>query len=184
MREAIVARRYALALYRAAGRAGRIEAVSEDLAGLGALMAGLEGDVRFQKYLESPRATEAKRALLRRAFQGRISDLSLAFLELLLEKKRLAHLPEIVKRFQEYDRQQKGIVRAVVRTAMPLEADQLERLRKRLARLTGKTIEVAGRVDPDILGGVVVTYENQIIDGSVRRGLDDLRETLMKARVL
>jgi F-type H+-transporting ATPase subunit delta len=184
VREPIVARRYAQALFRAAHRAGRLEAVSEDLKNLAGLIASMEGGVSLRKYLESPRGTEGKRALLHRAFQGRVSEMTFAFLELLLDKKRLSRLPDIIRRFEEYVREQQGIVRAEVRTAMPLDPDQLERLRLRLARLTGKTVEIAGRVDPDILGGVVVTYENQIIDGSVRRGLDDLRETLLKARVL
>lgn len=183
MREEVIARRYAQALFRAANRAGNLAEISEDLRNLTAFIARVEGG-SLRRYLESPRGLEAKRALLHRAFEGRVSAMTFAFLELLLDKKRLTYLPDIIGRFQEYLRQQQGIVRAEVRTAMPLDPDQLERLRTRLARLTGKTIMIAGRVDPDILGGVVVTYENQIIDGSVRRGLDDLRETLLKARVL
>jgi ATP synthase F1 delta subunit len=101
-----------------------------------------------------------------------------------LGKKRVDQIPGILEKFHDLSRAHRGIVRARVRTAVTLEPALEEQLKAKLGRMTGKTIEVESRVDPEILGGVVVEFENQIIDRSVRRGLDDLRDSLMKVRVL
>ncbi len=182
MQDSIVARKYALALFNAALKAGKLDEVEADVSSLEAFNAG---DDRFMKYMESPQVlTEAKRELLDQALKGRVSELMLRFLHLVLGKKRVDQVPGILETFHELSRAHRGIVRARVRTAVPLDAALEERMKTKLARITGKTIEVDSRVDPEILGGVVVEFENQIIDRSVRRGLDDLRDSLMKVRVL
>jgi F-type H+-transporting ATPase subunit delta len=182
MQDSIIARKYATALFNATLKTGVVDKVADDLGSLGELMAA---DPRFLRYLESPQeSTERKRELLVSMLKSRVAPTTFHFLNLIVDKKRTPFLPGIVRQFQEIVRHHHGIVKALVTTAVPLDADQGTRLRTELGRLTGKTIEIEPRVDPAILGGVIVAYENQIIDQSVRRGLDDLRDTLMKVRVL
>jgi len=180
--DSIVARKYALALFNAAVKSGELDGVEADMTSIEAFNAR---DDRFMKYLESPQVlTEAKRELLDKAMKGKLAPLTLRFLHLVLDKNRVDQIPGIIEKFHDFVRQHRGIVRAEVRTAVPMESASVDRLKASLGRMTGKTIEVATRVDPDIIGGVVVEFDNQIIDRSVRRGLDDLRDTLMKVRVL
>ena len=182
MRDPIVARKYALALFNAARNLGQLDEVAGDLTSLAEYSAAKP---QMMRYLVSPQVPlSAKRELLDRAFKGRASDLTLRFLHLVLDKKRIEQLPGVFEKFHGLVRAHRGIARAEVRTAVPLEAGQSDRLRKSLGQLTGKTVEIESRMDPDILGGVVVAFDSQIIDRSVRRGLDDLRDTLMKVRVL
>jgi F-type H+-transporting ATPase subunit delta len=182
MNDQIISRKYATALFNAALKENAIDPVADDMAALGDLISH---DGRFVKYLESPQVpTDHKRSVLKSAFENRISPVSYRFLRLVLDKKRVNYLPGMAAELQELVRQHKGIVRAQVTTAVPLERDQADRIAGELGRITGKTVQIDSRVDPLLLGGVIVAYENQIIDRSVRRGLDDLRETLMKVRVL
>lgn len=182
MQDSIIARKYALALFNAAKNSGELDRVSEDLESIDAFNTG---DDRLSRYLESPQvSTAAKMELLDKAFKDRTTDLTTRFLHLILEKKRIDQLHGMIETFRDLVRAHRGIVRAEVRTAVALLPDQKDRLKANLAKMTGKTVEIESEVDPAILGGVVVEFENQIIDRSVRRGLDDLRDTLMKVRVL
>jgi F-type H+-transporting ATPase subunit delta len=182
MQDAIVARKYATALFDAARSKDVLDRVAEDLRGVLALEKQGAGLGRF---LEAPHiTTESKRAVLDKALKSQLSELTLRLLHLLIEKKRVDQLSGICERFEELLRDHRGIVAARVRTAEPLEPAQVERLAGTLGRLIGKTVEVESRVDPDVLGGVVLEFGTMIVDRSVRRGLDDLRDRLMKARVL
>jgi F-type H+-transporting ATPase subunit delta len=182
MRDAIVARKYAVALFQAASHAGEIDRVASDLSSLTELNAA---DPRFLRHLASPQVTtRSKKELLDTILKGRASEITRRFLLLVLDKKRLDSLFEIFEKFHELVLKHRGIVKAEVKTAVPLEPAHVDRIRSRLSRMTGKTIDLESRVDPEILGGVIVAFENQIIDRSVRRGLDDLRDTLLKVRVL
>jgi F-type H+-transporting ATPase subunit delta len=182
MQDAIVARKYATALFDAALGRDELDHVAEDLAGLAALKAS---GTDLGRFLEAPHlTTEVKRAVLARAFEGRTSGLTLRFLHLLIDKKRTDQLEGISERFGDLLREHRGHVLARVRTAVPLEPGQSERLAATLGRLIGKTVDIQSRVDPEVLGGVVLEFGTTIVDRSVRRGLDDLRDRLLKARVL
>lgn len=182
MDDQIIARKYATALFHAALKENAIDEVAGDMKSLGDLIAH---DARFVKYLDSPSVpTGDKRALLKETFEERISSVAYRFLRLVMDKKRITYLPGMAEEFQELVREHRGIVKAQVTTAIPMDPEQAERLRGELRRITGKTVQIDSRIDPAVLGGVIVAYENQIIDRSVRRGLDDLREALMKVRVL
>ena len=182
MKDQIIPRKYATALFSAAREEKAIDQVAADMASLGELISH---DGRFVKFLDSPHvSTGDKKALLKSTFEKRISSTAYRFLRLVLDKKRVNYLPGMAVEFEELVRQHRGIVKAQVTTAVPLESDQADRLAGELGRITGKRVEIDSRIDPSVLGGVIVAYENQIIDRSVRRGLDDLRENLMKVRVL
>lgn len=182
MQDAIVARKYATALFDAARNRDALDLVADDLKGFLALEGMASGLVGF---LEAPHiTTEAKLTVLDNVLKERVSELTLRLLHLLIEKKRVDQLPGICERFDELLRDHRGIVAARVRTAMALDATQIDRLGQTLGRLIGKTVEVESRVDPEVMGGVVLEFGPWIVDRSVRRGLDDLRDLLMKARVL
>jgi F-type H+-transporting ATPase subunit delta len=182
MQDAIVARKYATALFDAAVKADAVETVSGDLAGIRLL--GTQG-AGLGAFLEAPHiSTENKRGVLDRALKGRLSDLSLRFLNLLIDKKRTAQLEGITNQFDELVRDHKGIVAARVRSAQPIEAAQLLRMAESLGRRIGKTVEIENKIEPGVIGGVVLEFGTWIVDRSIRRGLDDIRDRLMKAHVL
>jgi F-type H+-transporting ATPase subunit delta len=91
---------------------------------------------------------------------------------------RARDLPAIIDRLVQRAAESKDAAVAEVRSAVPLTADQQDRLRAALANATGRTISLKVVVDPSVLGGLVATVGDTIFDGSVRTHLDQLKSRL------
>ena len=177
-----VARKYAQALFGAAKEKGLIDKAYEQFNDLKAFIAS---DSSLLDFLNAPQVLdEQKLALVRNVFRERIEQLFVEFLIMLVEKHRIAFLPEIIDEFTRLVEAEKGIGRATVITATPLNEKEKSDLVTKLTAKTGLKIELEEKVDPDILGGMIVILHNEIIDGSVRRGLDLLEEQLTKVKVV
>lgn len=100
------------------------------------------------------------------------------FLFVLLEAQRLDHLPEMVESFNELVDELMGRVRATVTSAVPLDKNELARIQASLTRLTKKQVTLDARVDHNLIGGVVTTVGNVVLDGSVRTQIASLRDRL------
>ncbi|MEW5994180.1 MAG: ATP synthase F1 subunit delta [Candidatus Zixiibacteriota bacterium] len=176
-----VARKYSHALFLAAKDRNLLDRAYEQL---NDLKAYLEMDRTLLNFLEAPQVLdEHKLALVRDVFSNRLDQLFVEFLLVLVEKHRIAFLPEVIDEFARLVEAERGIGRATILTAVSLTDTERSRLTEKLAAKTGLEIVLEERVDPDIIGGVIVILHNEIIDGSVRRGLDVLREQLSKVRV-
>jgi F-type H+-transporting ATPase subunit delta len=103
---------------------------------------------------------------------------SVALAVFIVSAGRAGELPEIVDRFVELAAAEHRRAIAEVRTAMALTPEQIERLREALNHATGKEVEVKVVVDPSVLGGVVARVGDVVIDGSIRRRLDQLKEQI------
>jgi F-type H+-transporting ATPase subunit delta len=103
---------------------------------------------------------------------------SVALVALLVAAGRAGELPEIVDLFVEMSAAERKRAVAEVRSAIPLTSDQIERLRVALNQATDKDVEVKVVVDPSVLGGIVATIGDIVIDGSIRHRLDQLKEQL------
>jgi len=179
MRDAKVAVRYAEALLEAARRQDQIDGVAESFA---ALMQAVAGQRELRTFLESPQVpTQDKKGLLRRVLADHVEPLLLHFVELLLDKDRLFYIRDIQTQFARLVEIERGVQRAVVTTAVPLAEDLAAKLQEKLAQMTGKRIVLVPRTNPAVIGGVSVTMGDQIIDGTVRTGLEELRHQLGKA---
>ncbi len=176
-----VAHRYAHALFGAAQKANALDSVLADMECLETLLAK---DPRLVRFLESPRELdENKRALLEKLFKGRTNDLFVNILLLLLRKKRVLHLLDVITEYRALVEEHHGVAIAQVTTAVPLPDDLSDRLRAQLEKITGRQVRVRPRVDPRIIGGIVVMIEGKILDRSVRHELERLREDLLAVRV-
>ncbi len=181
IRDPGVAHRYAAALFGAARSRSEDEAVLADLQSIERLY---ELDPALKTFLEAPDVlAEQKEALIRGVLGGRVSELVVRFLLLMLRKKRIQHLSIVFGHYRKLVEELHGIERARVVTAVPLAPDLAEPLRQRLETLSGKRVLLELRVDPAVLGGVVVTLGDKIIDGSLRHRLDEMRDRLLRARV-
>ena len=181
MKEISVAYKYARALFEASEEEGSLDRVGLDLAGLGKLE---ETDPAYLRFLVSPRVlTEHKVEFLRAVFGSRVAPMTLHFLELLIKKKRINILPDIVNAFDKLMEEHRSVLRAQVYSAVALTPDAERRLKSGLDRLTGKNILLEKRIDPYVLGGVVVHLGTRILDGSLRNGLRILSENLHRAEV-
>jgi len=176
-----VAKKYAQALFLAAREKGLIDAAYEQLDDLKAFV---ETDPTLLRFLSAPQVLEEnKLSLVRTVFGPRLERLFVEFLIVLVDRHRVAHLAEIIDEFLRLIEAEKGIGRATVITATPLDKKQRDDLIARLAAKTDLSIQVEEKVDPKILGGMIVIMHNEIIDGSVRHGLDLIEDQLAKVKV-
>ncbi|MDH4157676.1 MAG: ATP synthase F1 subunit delta [candidate division Zixibacteria bacterium] len=144
----------------------------------------LASDPSLLKFLGAPQILEeAKMSVVREVFSGRLEPLFVEFLVVLIDKRRINHLPQIIDEFNDLVETEKGICRATVVTATTLDEAQRKVLTEKLARKTGLEIILEEKIDPSILGGMIVAMDNEVIDGSVLRGLNRVRDQLRKVRV-
>ena len=176
-----VARRYAQALFGAAEKAGRADAILGDLESLEKL---IERDPSLMRFLSSPREVDRnKEAVIEKLFGERTDRLVVRLLLLLLRKGRILHLRDVIAAYRALLEQERGIVAARVVTAVSLGEDLGNRLRAELERISGKRVRIEAAIDPRIIGGLVVMMEGRIYDRSVRHELDRLRTDLLAVRV-
>jgi F-type H+-transporting ATPase subunit delta len=181
VQEATVAHKYARAVFDSALEDGNADAVGEDLVSLHRLE---RDDPAFLGYLISPEVlTEHKLEFVERVFRPRVSPLTAHLLRLLVEKARIGFLSVICEEYRRLAEEHRGILRAEVRSAVPLSPEQDEALKAELNRISGKNVVLEKRVDASVLAGVIVHLGNQIIDRSLRHGIRRLRDGLMHVEV-
>jgi F-type H+-transporting ATPase subunit delta len=110
--------------------------------------------------------------------ESQASELSTRLLGMLIERERLLWLPEISALYTEVWNAQRGVAQAEAITPSPLDLKTLTRMGKALGRSTGLEVEVTGRTDEAILGGVLVRMAGKTFDGTVRSRLRLLRHAL------
>jgi F-type H+-transporting ATPase subunit delta len=122
-----------------------------------------------------PRKRAAVAELLARA---NFSPILAKLIALLADRDRLVLLPDLLASYRERLMDYRHVVRAEVTTAAPIDATRVEAIQRGLATLTGRTVTVATKIDPAIIGGVVARVGSTVYDGSVTRQLERMRATL------
>ena len=126
---------------------------------------------------------EERCQILDRSFRGKIHPYVLNFLKMLTEKGYTRYFSDCVKAFEQQYNFDNGILPVQVYTAVELSTQQHEKLTQKLCEMTGKTVKLQTRIDPDCLGGVRLTYDGKQIDDTVKTRLDTIAG-LLKNTVL
>jgi F-type H+-transporting ATPase subunit delta len=172
--ERTLAKRYAAALLRLTDPEGSTEEAESLLL---ALRSAWESDKGFRGMLLHPQIPrKAKKALLRKALEGRARPSFLDFLDLLVDKNRVNLLPELAEVFDRLADASKGVVRVKVESWKPLDEGRKAALGAALSRLTGKKVDVQAEADASLLGGLRVRVGDSVIDASVANRLKVLGE--------
>lgn len=133
----------------------------------------------FYEIITSPKVNLGeKKKIIDETFKGKISNELLSFIKLLFDKKRESFIKEICKEFRIISDEHNGLVLATVESVIPLTNEEIKKLETELNKLTGKTITVTNIINKDIVGGLVVKVGDKIIDGSVKRKLENLKHDL------
>jgi F-type H+-transporting ATPase subunit delta len=176
-----VAKRYAVALFNAAVKQDITEQINDDITSFVEL---LRQNRDFVGFLKSPEIlTDAKKQLVVDVLSDRSAGLFVKFTLLLIDKKRLKHILEIADAYRQLFEQLQGILEAKIVTAISLDADLEQRTIEMLERETGKTIRLSKTVDAEIIGGMIIIIEDEIIDGSIRHQLDKMAKSLSEVKV-
>ena len=102
-------------------------------------------------------------------------------LALLADRDRLVLVPDLLAAYRDRLLDHRHVVRAEVTTAAPLDAPRAQAIQKGLATLTGRTVMLATKIDPSIIGGLVARIGSTVYDGSVTRQLEKMKERLVKS---
>jgi F-type H+-transporting ATPase subunit delta len=178
MRDTTIARNYAEALVTLAQRANDLDGWGRMIDEVAQLVTT---DVRVRRFLESPRVpAEAKKEILRKAFGDRMPRLMVRFLEALIANRRQLLIPEIASEYAALVDESLGRVRAEVTLAREPQPGEVEAIAASLSKTLGRTAVAHVRVNPDIVGGVIVRVGDWVKDGSVRRRLGVLKSKLVQ----
>jgi len=172
----VAAKRHAQAAFQNALERDELEIWRGDLERLSALVK----DPLIFAFLESPRINfEEKARILRQGLEG-VNPLVMNLALLLVARRRLDLLADMVLEYGRLVDEYRGIAHAEVATAVPIELEEKDKLIRHLSDLVGMKIALTDRVDPSIIGGLVARVGDKIIDGSTRSRLHALRASLLK----
>jgi F-type H+-transporting ATPase subunit delta len=167
---------YARALFEMAQAEGVVGRIEEELFQLRELLKGKPDLLQFLK--DGSIKREGRRQALADLFQGRVHPLVLNVLLTLSDQDRGGRVLAVIEEFNVIAAAARQKVSGEVVTARLLDDATLGRLATELNRVTGKSVQFFQKVDPSILGGVVIKVGDQVIDGSLRHKLYQIRDRL------
>jgi F-type H+-transporting ATPase subunit delta len=172
------ARVYAEALFEVGRDKGKLDALREQL---GRLADAVAADRELQVFFFSPYfSSTEKRDGARRAISGAEPEL-LNFLELLIEKHRMPEIFRIRQELDELWKQENRRLDVTVTSAVELDPAVVARIGEEIERQTGEKVDLASRIDGEILGGIVLQVGNMVLDASIRSRLEKLRKSVAGA---
>jgi F-type H+-transporting ATPase subunit delta len=178
MKNYLIADRYARGLSKSITDDGQLENVLGALQELSELFLDNHA---LHNVLSNPSINIHKRAAILSDTLTKVGapDVLSRLADVLLRRGRIAVLSDVAKLFSTLVDERLQRVSGLIKTAVPLEQIQQDRLKSALEKVSGKTVRVTCEIDPEVLGGVVARMGSTIIDGSVRTRLERLRETLV-----
>lgn len=147
--------------------------VFDDLNGIAGIF---KAEPDFMKLLKVPTIpVDEKLAVIKEAFEGKIHAYALNFLYVLTENNRADSFSKILEHFTMLYNDRMNLADVTVTSAKPLGDEIVEKIKAKMTKVTGKTVNLTLKTDPSVIGGVVISYGNTVIDGSVRARLEKLR---------
>jgi len=171
-------KRYALALYEVAQEKEKVEEYLNDLREIVLLM---KNDVDFLKVIKHPKiSTSKKKEMFTRIFKDKIDDGLLSFLLILIKKDRILFLEENLKEMEKIHLERTNTLLAEVKTVIPLVETERENLRLKLSKMYDKKIVFDEKLDKKVIGGVYIRIGDDVIDGTVKSKLDEMKKLMFK----
>ena len=172
----VVERTYASALLDAAKERGGVERVRVDLADF---VSAVETVPELRELLRNPQLDPRARASALRAILGDADELVRNFLLLLAERGRSGRIEEIQREFERLVAAEAGQLDVELTTAYELSDDEAREIVGQIEQASGRSVEAKRRVDPSLIGGLVLQIGSHRVDASVRGRLERLRRELV-----
>jgi F-type H+-transporting ATPase subunit delta len=176
-----MAGRYATALFDLAQEMNAIDAAKADLERFDGLVAE---SADLARLVRSPvfSADEQQQALSAVLDRAGIGGLAAKFLKLVASNRRLFAVRDMIRGYRELVAQHKGEATAEITVAEPLKDEHLAALKSALKSVSGKDVDLAIKIDPAIIGGLVVKLGSRMVDTSLRTKLNAIRHAMKEAR--
>ena len=172
-------RTYARALYEAAKDQDKLDAVREEL---GDFVEAQRQVPELRELLRNPQLDQRLKASALEELLGGDEELVRNFLLLLAEKNRAGEIDEIAREFDRLVAEAEGILDVELTTAVELSDEETREVITQIEKASGRKVEATQRVDPDLIGGLVLQAGSLRLDASVRGRLDRLRQELTTRR--
>lgn len=181
MKQIEIAKRYGLALFELAKEEDKLFAFREELA---RVIQTMDEYPDLKKLYLHPRIRrEDKKLLLEKIFSVELSRELLNFLKLLTDRRRESYLEAIYQDYLDLLNKEENILEIEVFSAISLPDDLRNKLVEKLTALTGSRISIKEKVDPEIIGGLILKIGDRIIDGSIRKDLEALKNKIVQIPV-
>jgi ATP synthase F1 delta subunit len=172
------ARVYAEALFEAGKDKGKLDALQEQL---GQFADAVDRNRELQVFFFSPYLSSAEKVEgIKRAISGAEPEL-INFLELLVEKHRMPEIFRIRRELDELWKRENRRIDVTVTSAVELDPAVVAQIGQEVERQTGEEVDLASKVDDEILGGIVLQVGNMVLDASIRSRLEKLRKSVAQA---
>lgn len=167
---------YARGIFEMATGEGALDIVESELA---TISRAFETSPDLRSSLTDPQLPiEKKQAIVNDLIGRRASSLTVALVQLVVSQNHASDLPAIAMAVAEAAASSRDKAVAEVRSAVPLDEETVQRLTVSLGRATGKEVEVKVVVDPSVIGGIVARVGDTVIDGSIARRVDSVRQAV------
>lgn len=172
----IVANRYAKSLMGLATETNQLDTVRQDMNTIGQVY---RENREFALFLDSPIIkTDKKLTVLNSIFKGKISDLTLSFLNLVTKKHRESYMKDIAAAFDEQYKANKNIFTAIVTSAKGLDAATKQKVTELIKSQMKGEVELLEKIDANAIGGFILKIGDRQIDRTVARQLSNLKKEL------
>ncbi len=174
-----IATRYSKSLVDLAVEQNKLEDVNSDMQYIKAVC----GNPDFKSLIKSPVIQPSKKAgAFKAVFSSKVSDLTNKFLNIVLKKGRESYLPEMVTEFDIQYKKIKHVSSVTLTTAEPLSQAAVDRILAKIktSKSTDDNIELDVKVDPSLIGGFILRYDDKLYDTSVKHKLEQLKKEFNK----
>lgn len=178
MKKNEIARQYSKALYEIGVEDDKLLDLYEELK---TLDNKIKDNRDLQKALFHQRVlVEEKQRVFKRIFKDELSEQMYKFMMLLIKKRRIYFLENIIEELKKLVYKQENIITVKVTTAVKMSDEIKEKLKDKLSIHVNKKIEMEESVDPEIVGGMIIKIGDYLIDGSIKSKLESLEEEIKK----
>jgi len=175
-----VPRRYAQALLMIAREQDALEKYEQELVLFKEILLN---EPNLKEFMDNPKILpEEKKKIIRPLVEGRLDQLTVNFLSLIIDKRRESMYIEIIDEFRSFSDQARNIIDAEVCSAVQLTDKDFRELEQRLSKVTGQKVRMKSTIDTSLMGGMVVRIGDTIIDGSVMKKLSLLKNRLQQSQ--
>jgi len=176
-----VARRYAEAFFSIATDQGKMDQYQSELE---VIIHDIENVENFKDFLAYPLIpAQEKKKIATQLFADRVSSTTMHFVLMIIDKKRETYLELIYDEYLDMANQARNIQKAELVSAREVPEDELKALAATLSKTTGKIIQLSQKIDPRLLGGIKIRVGDRIIDATISKKLEMLKESMKQAKI-
>ena len=169
--------RYSKALLLSAREKKKLDPVYQDMLNLVQICQQVD---EFMLFLHNPVILQSrKKSMIRAVFSGKVTDLTLSFLEMIVHNKRETYIPDISRRFLDDYKRLRGITTVILTTVVPLDKQMKERIIQLIRNTYQTTVELEEKQSEQLIGGFIIRIDDQMMDASVSKELKKMRKELI-----